>query len=223
MEMKKICEFIRQLRKERGLTQEEAAEQLFVSSKTLSRWETGRTIPDLETILRLADFYSVDVKELLNGQHAAETPEEETLQKEPPLKLVAEYSKKKEKQAVRRAVFLFAAAALLVIGVYILIQHLQRLQGEEQQFFRGNITWYTVEEETNNTLIYLDCDTYNVRILITPDTIISSEELRERLASQEDHLPVSIVSIYQIRDAYNATKHGGRFTYPAYSIDLWGE
>ena len=79
MEIAKMCLFLKELRKEKGLTQEQAAEQLFVTPKTLSRWETGRTIPDLETVLRLADFYEVDIKDLLSGERApeSETPEGE--------------------------------------------------------------------------------------------------------------------------------------------------
>ena len=73
MEIAKMCLFLKELRKEKGLTQEQAAEQLFVTPKTLSRWETGRTIPDLETVLRLADFYEVDIKDLLSGERAPES------------------------------------------------------------------------------------------------------------------------------------------------------
>ena len=54
MDAKAMCLFLKELRKERGLTQEQAAEALFVSSKTVSRWETGATIPDLETLMNLA-------------------------------------------------------------------------------------------------------------------------------------------------------------------------
>ena len=68
METQKMSAFLRELRKERGLTQEQAAEALFVSSKTLSRWETGATVPDLETLMKLAEYYRVDIKELIDGE-----------------------------------------------------------------------------------------------------------------------------------------------------------
>ncbi len=55
MDIRAMCLFLKDLRKERGLTQDQAAEALFVSSKTVSRWETGATIPDLETLVKLAE------------------------------------------------------------------------------------------------------------------------------------------------------------------------
>ena len=53
------------LRTEQGLTQEEAAEKLGVSGKTLSKWETGATSPDIETVMRMAAFFGVTTDDLL--------------------------------------------------------------------------------------------------------------------------------------------------------------
>ena len=56
MDMKKIGGFLRRLRKEKGLTQEQLAESLFVSGRTVSRWETGTNMPDLSILILLAAF-----------------------------------------------------------------------------------------------------------------------------------------------------------------------
>ena len=229
MEIAKMCLFLKELRKEKGLTQEQAAEQLFVTPKTLSRWETGRTIPDLETVLRLADFYEVDIKDLLSGERApeSETPQGEgagAAGEDASLQLLADYGKKKEKRSVRRAVIILAALFLLAVGVYAVLQQIRfekNLEGDESRIYYGYINLYSVDEERGLTLIWLNCDTYVEKIMISPDTFIFSEELQARLAAQEQQLPVRIVSIYQKKALYNATKNGGKFTYPAHSVELW--
>jgi len=64
----KLGNFLKELRKEKGLTQEQFAEQFYVSSRTVSRWETGNNVPDLDILIDLADFYSVDIRELVDGE-----------------------------------------------------------------------------------------------------------------------------------------------------------
>ena len=86
----KIGTFLKELRKEKGMTQEQLAEKLNVSRRTVSRWETGNNMPDLDLLMELADLYEVDLREMLNGERKSEDPmnkeiEETVLQ-------VAEYS-----------------------------------------------------------------------------------------------------------------------------------
>ena len=61
----KIGEFLKELRKEKGLTQEQLAEQFNVSRRSVSRWETGNNMPDLSMLITLAEYYEVDVKEII--------------------------------------------------------------------------------------------------------------------------------------------------------------
>ncbi len=68
MDLKKIGGCLKDLRKEKGLTQEQLAEQFNVSQRTVSRWETGSVIPDIDIIIELSDFYGVDLRSLLNGE-----------------------------------------------------------------------------------------------------------------------------------------------------------
>ena len=51
--------FLQQLRKERGLTQEQLAERLNVARRTVSRWETGSNMPDLDILIELSDFLAL--------------------------------------------------------------------------------------------------------------------------------------------------------------------
>lgn len=80
MDQKKIGAFLRALRAEKGLTQEQLAEKMLVSSRTVSRWETGANLPDLSVLLEIADFYGVELRELLDGERRTHTMEESTKQ-----------------------------------------------------------------------------------------------------------------------------------------------
>lgn len=61
------AETIRQLREAKGLTQKQLAAQLSVSDKTISKWETGRGLPDIGILMELAAVLGVSVQELLTG------------------------------------------------------------------------------------------------------------------------------------------------------------
>ena len=72
MDQKKIGLFLKELRKEKELTQSQLAEQLNVSDRTVSRWETGTNLPDLSVLVELADFYDVDIREIIDGERKSE-------------------------------------------------------------------------------------------------------------------------------------------------------
>lgn len=58
MDAESIGKFIGSLRKEQNLTQKELAEKLNVTDKAVSRWETGKGIPDVSSLLDLSSFFS---------------------------------------------------------------------------------------------------------------------------------------------------------------------
>ncbi len=64
MDQTKVGQFLKQLRKEKGITQEEFAEKIGVSGRTVSRWVTGSNMPDISLLVDIADFYEVDVREI---------------------------------------------------------------------------------------------------------------------------------------------------------------
>ena len=68
MNQEKIGKFILNCRKEKGITQEQLAEKLGVTSKSISRWENGKTMPDISMLNILANELSCTVQELLNGR-----------------------------------------------------------------------------------------------------------------------------------------------------------
>lgn len=60
-----ISESLKEKRKEYQLTQEQVAEKIFVSRKTISNWETGKTIPDIDSVIRLANLFNLSLDNLL--------------------------------------------------------------------------------------------------------------------------------------------------------------
>ncbi|HPF82573.1 MAG TPA: helix-turn-helix domain-containing protein [Bacilli bacterium] len=67
MNQEKIGKFISKLRKEKNMTQEQLAEKLNVSNKSVSRWENGKTLPDYSIMIYLCETLDVSLNELIKG------------------------------------------------------------------------------------------------------------------------------------------------------------
>ena len=74
-------EKLQTLRKEKGLTQEELAEHLYVSRAAISKWESGRGYPNIDSLKAIAGFFSVTIDELLSSGEVLSIAEKEALQK----------------------------------------------------------------------------------------------------------------------------------------------
>ncbi len=72
MDVEKIGKFIAELRRNAGMTQEDLGEVLGVTNKTVSRWETGVYMPDIEMLQLLAGAFYVSINELLAGQRLSD-------------------------------------------------------------------------------------------------------------------------------------------------------
>ena len=77
-----FCEKLQQLRKQKGLTQEALAERLFVSRTAISKWESGRGYPGIESLKAIAKEFSVSVDELLSGEELLLLAESEGRERE---------------------------------------------------------------------------------------------------------------------------------------------
>ncbi len=75
-------EKIQELRKQKGLTQEELAEALYVSRTAVSKWESGRGYPNIESLKALAKFFGITVDELLSGDELLTIAEADSKEKE---------------------------------------------------------------------------------------------------------------------------------------------
>ena len=74
-------EKLQQLRKERGLTQEELAQKLFVSRTAISKWESGRGYPNIDSLRAIAEFFSVTVDNLISSSEVVAVAKAEQNQK----------------------------------------------------------------------------------------------------------------------------------------------
>ena len=117
MDQIKMGEFLKSLRKEKGLTQEELAEKFYTSSRTVSRWETGKTLPDLNTLIELADFYNVDIREIIDGDRKDKNMDKETKET---LQKVAEYAEEENKKLNKRLSNMLIASGLMLTLATIL-------------------------------------------------------------------------------------------------------
>lgn len=136
MDQIKIGHFIKELRQERGMTQEMLAARLGVSNRTVSRWETGVNMPDFDLMRELGSCFDVGVEELLDGarRETVSPGAEEALSK------AAEYTSK-EKMAFSKylnKMFLLSIAAMLI---YMALESFELpesgLLGHLSSFLRG--------------------------------------------------------------------------------------
>lgn len=68
MEQEMIGKFISACRKEKGLTQMQLAEKLNITNRAVSKWETGKSMPDVSLMLDLCNILGITVNELLSGE-----------------------------------------------------------------------------------------------------------------------------------------------------------
>lgn len=75
-------EKLQELRRKKGLTQEELASHLYVSRTAVSKWESGRGYPNMDSLRAIAKFYSVTLDELLSSDEVLRIAEEDGKEKE---------------------------------------------------------------------------------------------------------------------------------------------
>ncbi len=134
MEQMKIGRFIKALRKEKGITQEQAAEIFGVSRRTVSRWETGSNLPDLDVLIEMADYFAVDLRELLDGERKGKQMDKEL--EETVLK-VADYSNEGKRRFTRglHILFFVGLAAEIIYLVLLIMERADNFLGSLCQGF----------------------------------------------------------------------------------------
>lgn len=133
MDLVKTGAFLKELRKEKNITQEELADKMGVSRRTVSRWETGSNMPDMDILIDISDFYEVDLREILDGERKEIKMDNET--KETVLK-VAEFSNEEKGNIMKRLHVLFIAA-LVFMTILIATQFIDALDGPVKSFLTG--------------------------------------------------------------------------------------
>ena len=145
MDCKSTGQFIAALRREKSLTQAQLAEELGVSGGAVSKWERGLCYPDIETVARLAEFFSVSTGEILAG-HMIPTYSPEVvddLTKES----ISEYTERTRRKVSRRAGVALALVLLLALAlVPVLARHLakeEEVSGFERSYYCFQPTYHS--------------------------------------------------------------------------------
>ena len=102
-------EILQTKRKEKGITQEELAHQLLVSSKTISNWETNKTTPDIDNVIRISQLFDISLNHLLlEGSDMVENIKKNAELRESKIYLVT--------SSITNLVFLFIFAVSFIFG-----------------------------------------------------------------------------------------------------------
>lgn len=122
---KKIGSFIQQLRAENDLTQEQLAEKLGVSNRSISRWENGTTMPDISLMKCICEEFHISISELINGERQSSSLKEPNAKENTNLKakeavdIILELSKHESRQKTNAVTFYFSLG-FLFLGVILL-------------------------------------------------------------------------------------------------------
>ena len=116
MDQIKVGSFLKDLRWEKGITQEQLAEELGVSGRTISRWETGNNMPDIGLLVEIAEYFDVSIPEIIKGERKSEDMKEEAKEV---AETMSDYAKAEKEELVKsiRNMSIIGLAALLVYMV----------------------------------------------------------------------------------------------------------
>ena len=116
MDQIKIGAFIKELRKEKRLTQEQLAEKLNVSGRTVSRCETGTNMPDISLLTELAEFFDVSIPEIIDGERKSENMNQEVRET---ANKMADYASAEKENIIKnvRNQSLLGVCALVIIAI----------------------------------------------------------------------------------------------------------
>ena len=116
MDQIKVGSFLKDLRREKGITQEQLAEELGVSGRTISRWETGNNMPDIGLLVEIAEYFDVSIPEIIKGERKSEDMKEEAKEV---AETMSDYAKAEKEELVKsiRNMSIIGLAALLVYMV----------------------------------------------------------------------------------------------------------
>lgn len=153
--------FIANLRKEAGITQQELAQKLNVTAKAISRWETGKGYPDVTILPEISNVFNVSVNEILNGNRF---PKEEAVEAAEKTILTVCYQAKADKHRNLRllitvSIILAIIFCMLCFSVFFGIA--QSLKGESYAVLTNDLSYLTYYGER---YVPLDMNGYSCRL-----------------------------------------------------------
>ena len=174
MDQKMIGSFLKELRKEKNITQEQLAETLGVSGRTVSRWETGTNMPDISLLVDMAEMFDVSVPEIINGERKNENMSEEVKETAQSLSVYATSEKEGIVKEIRD---------LSLIGLVALII-----------YFFFDITKIGMENEiVQNISMYCQTLVYVVILMIPMHTTGVLDKLRR--SNKECSIPKTVLCL----------------------------
>lgn len=117
MNIEKIGQFLKALRKERNLTQDQLAEYLNFDRTVISKWECGRKLPAVENFDALAKFYNVSINELVYGERMNKENAKEI--KRIPIKIMSESQRRMHRVHTGCIITILSAVFIVLIGYFL--------------------------------------------------------------------------------------------------------
>jgi len=166
MNQEKIGKFIQEMRKQKGLTQEELAEKLNVSNKTISRWENGINLPDASLYNLLCQELNISINELLSGQKLE--PGEYQQKLEENVLLLNDKTNKKIKKVSKKITIIIIFIVLVIILLII-----------------SGIIYFKIKDYKDNKKIYYPFGTVHFEICeYKPNTRENQIIIKSKLDSE---------------------------------------
>lgn len=193
MNQERMGKFIQEKRKEKNMTQQDLAEKLGVSNRTISKWETGRCLPDYSLINDLCKELDITINELFQGKDI----DEESYTIEVKRKKLKAYL-----NAVKRYLILIIVAYLFyrlyVFGFYGLLTKYP-IDDDENSFPKhGNISNINVE----NKVMYNKEFDHNIRIFIPEEYVLTTDKAKSALVKEDCDLYTKELVGYDDFDSY---------------------
>jgi len=184
MNQEKIGKFIAKCRKDKNITQEQLAEKLGVSNKSVSRWENGKNMPDYSILKELCNTLDIDVNEFLSGEKI----EKNEIQKHSIENLdliLKEYYKMKKQRNIFKSISICVVSISILICIFGLILHVYskqyNLKGisnilsvyideDREKEYVGNLDGYEIYVE-NLRVEELNYRTFNAKYIVFKDAL----------------------------------------------------
>lgn len=122
MDTKKIGMFLKELRKQNNMTQEQLGERLGVTNKTVSRWETGNYMPPIECLKLLSDIYVISINEIISGKRLDE--ENYKIEAEENITVAFEQMEAKNKKLDHVTIVLLCIVTALTMSIIYMMPNL---------------------------------------------------------------------------------------------------
>lgn len=117
MDQKKTGRFLKELRKEKHLTQEQLSEIFGVTNRSISRWENGVNMPDFDLVIEIANYFDISIEEFLDGERTDKMIDKKT---EETLLKVSDYEAAGKIKLLKRMHRIFIAS-LIAFTIYAVI------------------------------------------------------------------------------------------------------